>query len=374
MQPYQDGHYYLIRIGIRIGESVPDAVIYNVDLLKAAGVDVDKEIPPKNFSELFAILEKVKKAGKIGYWFNLAGDTRWEAYWYSAFILDQLMPDVIEAMDKAIDENDDKWGSVSEMEATYGILKGIFKGTDPRLGEYFRLLKTWSQYWQPGYASPGEMLAELPVEFLKGNVAMATMGRWRIAAVENYPNRGFDWGTFALPPIDPGVTKYATGQPPRRAGAGDPISAGEFVPIFIPSVLQKDADKLAAAIDLAQYLSAPKSADFFCSQLLFPCYAPGSSLEGIFKGDMVKLRKFRGFVEPKPLLPSLGAHGPLFQMRGGYDEVIRLLTEYLQDRITLEAMQAKIQELLVSGAMDKCADKLDKKVAGWEWCSEFVKK
>jgi ABC-type glycerol-3-phosphate transport system substrate-binding protein len=372
MQPHSDGHYYYIRVGIRTGESAPDAVIYNADLLRTAGVDIENEIPPKTMTELFAILKKVKDAGKIGFWFSLAGDTRWEAYWYSAFLMDQLMPDVIAEMDKAIDENDDKWGSISEMESTYGALKGIWKATDPRVGEYFRILKEWSQYWQPGYASPAELVAEVPTEFLKGNVAMATFGRWRISTVENYPDRGFEWGTFALPPLDKGITEYATGQPSPRAGAGEPATT-EFVPLFIASQVQRDPDKLAAAIDLFQYVTAPESLNFYCEQLLFPCYTPGSSLEAIFKGDKVKTQRLRGFVEPRPILPARGAHGPLFLTRGGYDEVIRLMTEYLQGNLALEALQNQLQELVIAGARDKCTDKLNNQIAGWEWCSEFVK-
>ncbi|MEM4217677.1 MAG: ABC transporter substrate-binding protein [Candidatus Methanomethylicaceae archaeon] len=372
MQPYSDGHYYYIRVGIRIGESAPDAIIYNANLLQDVGVDLEKEIPPKSMSELFAILKKVKDAGKVGFWFSLAGDTRWEAYWYSAFLMDQLMPDVIAEMDKAIDENDDRWGTVSEIEFTYAALKGIWKATDPRVGEYFRIIKEWSQYWQPGYASPTELVAEVPVEFLKGNVAMATFARWRISTLENYPNLGFEWGTFALPPLDRGITEYATGQPSPRAGAGEPASS-EFVPLFIASRVQKDPDKLAAAIDLFQYMTAPKSSEFWCEQLLFPCYTPGASLEAIFKGDKVKMQHLRGFVEPRPILPSRGAHGPLFLTRGGYDEVIRLMTEYLQGNITLEALQNQLQELIMAGAQDKCRDKLNNQVKGWEWCAEFVK-
>jgi len=49
------------------------------------------------------------------------------------------------------------------------------------------------------------------------------------------------------------------------------------------------------------------------------------------------------------------------------------MTEYLQGNLTLEALQKQAQEAIVAGSKDLCAAKLKDKVAGWEWCSEFVK-
>ncbi len=59
--PYAaDGHYYNIALGIHTGAVAPDGIVYNEDLLQAAGVDVDKEMPPKTMTEFMAILKKVK--------------------------------------------------------------------------------------------------------------------------------------------------------------------------------------------------------------------------------------------------------------------------------------------------------------------------
>ncbi len=186
------------------------------------------------------------------------------------------MPDAAAEMDKAVDDNDDKWGSLSEMEYTHGVLKGIFKATDPRVGEYFRIMKEWSQYWEPGYAAPPELVAETAAEFLKGNVAMTTVGSWRIATILNYPNRGFEFGTFFMPPIDKDFSTFATGEPIRRHGGNGQPAGAQLVPAYIATQTQKDPDKFAAALDLLQYVSAPKSIEFYCSQLLIPCYEPGS--------------------------------------------------------------------------------------------------
>jgi ABC-type glycerol-3-phosphate transport system substrate-binding protein len=372
MKPYAaDNHYYGIAMGVRTGAVAPDGIIYNADLLKAAGVDVAKEIPPKTMSEFFAISKKVKAAGKIPFWLSLAGDTRWEIDWYGRFILDQLMPDTVAEMDKAIDDNDDKWGTLSEIEWTYGVLKSIFKATDPRVGEYFRIMKEWSQYWEPGYASPPELVAETAAEFLKGNVAMTTIGSWRIATIENYPNK-FNWGTFFLPPLDKGMTKYATGEPIRRHGGNGQPAGPQLVPEYISAPVAKDADKSAAAVDLLQYATAPKSQQYYCSKLLIPCYLPGTSLDTIFKGDEVKKNRLRAFFDPAPVdIPVQGAYHAFYTMQGGSDEVTRLMVEYFQGNLTLEQLQQKVQDGLISGSKAICANKLKEKVKGWEWCSEI---
>jgi ABC-type glycerol-3-phosphate transport system substrate-binding protein len=373
--PYAaDGHYYNIRCCIRTGATGPDGIVYNADVLRAAGVDVAKEMPPKTMSEFFDIQKRVKESGKIPFWLSLAGDTRWEIDWYGRFILDQLMPDAAAEMDKAVDENDDKWGTLSQIEWTHGVLSGIFKATDPRVGEYFRIMKEWSQYFEPGYASPAELVAEVAAEFLRGNVAMTTVGRWRISTIQNYPGLAFDWGTFFLPPLDKGVTEYATGEPIRRhGGAGQPAST-VIVPLFIASQVQQDADKLAAAIDLFQYVTAPQSLDFYCSQLIIPCFQPGAGLDEIFAGDKVREQRLRAFFEPAPVdIPVLGVYHSFYTMRGGSDEVTRLMVEYFQENITLEELQNRVQEGIVAGSKDLCASKLDQKVAGWEWCADYVK-
>ena len=374
-KPYDaDGHYYNIALGIHTGAVAPDGIVYNADLLKAAGVDVAKEIPPKTMTEFMAIMKKVKDAGKIPFWLSLAGDTRWEIDWYGRFLLDQLMPDVAAAMDKAIDDNDDKWGTLSEMEYTYGVLTGTFKATDPRVGEYFRIMNEWSQYWEPGYAAPPELVAETAAEFLKGNVAMTTVGSWRIATILNYPDRGFEFGTFFMPPIDKEFSTMATGEPIRRHGGNGLPAGAQLVPAYIASQVAKDPDKLAAAIDLLQYVSAPKSIDFYCSKLLIPCYQPGATLDEIFKGDEVAKLRLRAFFDPAPVdIPVIGVYHSLYTMQGGSDEVTRLMVEYLQGNITLEVLQQRVQDGLIAGATAACATKLTDKVAGWEWCSEFAK-
>jgi ABC-type glycerol-3-phosphate transport system substrate-binding protein len=376
MKPYAvDNHWYWVRCCIRTGATGPDGIVYNANILKAAGVDVAKQMPPKTMTEFMDILKKVKATGKIPFWLSLAGDTRWEIDWYGRFILDQLMPDVAAQMDKAVDEvSDNKWGTLSEMEWTHGVLAGLFKATDPRVGEYFRIMKEWSQYWEPGYASPAELVAEVASEFLKGNVAMTTVGRWRISTLQNYPNLGFDWGTFFMPPIDKAFSQYATGEPIRRhGGAGEPAST-VIVPLFIAKQVEKDADKLAAGVNLFQYVTAPKSLDFYCSQLIIPCFKPGASLDEIFKGDQARQQRLLGFFQPAPVdIPVIGVYHALYTMRGGSDEVGRLMVEYLQGNITLEELQKRVQEGTVAGATDSCKDKLAKKVAGWEWCSKYVK-
>jgi ABC-type glycerol-3-phosphate transport system substrate-binding protein len=372
-KPYPaDQHFYAIQCCIRTGATGPDGIVYNADLLKAAGVDVEKEMPPKTMTELINISKKVKAIGKIPFWLSLAGDTRWEIDWYGRFIMDQLMPDVAAAMDKEVDETDDKWGTLSEMESTYGVLTGTFKATDPRVGEYFRIMKEWSQYWEPGYASPAELVGEVASEFLKGNVAMTTVGRWRISTIQNYPDLKFQWGTFFLPPIDKEFSKFATGEPIRRhGGAGDPAST-VIVPLFISSQVAKDPDKLAAAIDVLQYVTAPKSLDFYCAQLIIPCFKPGASLDEVFAGDKVREQRLRGFFEPAPVdIPVLGVYHSFYTMEGGSDEVTRAMVEYLQNNIDLETLQKRVQDGIMAGAKASCAKKLSDKVTGWEWCDKF---
>ena len=375
MLPYAaDGTIYGIRCCIRTGTAGVDGILYNADILEAAGVDVATEMPPKTMTEFFDIQQRVlDNTDKIPFWLALAGDTRWEIDWYRRFIGDQLLVDVGQEMDAGIDDNDDQYGSISQMESVWGVLTGVWEATDPRVGEYFRIINDWSAYFQPGYASPPELLAEVAAEFLRGNVAMTTVGRWRIATVEQYPGLDFQWATFFMPPIDSEFSEYATGEPIRRhGGAGAPAST-VMVPLYIPTQLTEDADKLAAAVDLIQYVTAPVSLDRYCDALLIPCFEAGTPVDEIFEGDPVRMSQMRAFFEPAPVdIPVVGYGNPLGSVQGGGDEVSRLMVEYFQGNMTLEELQTTVQDLAVAGATDICADKLEQEVAGWEWCEEYV--
>lgn len=374
--PYAaDGHYYNIRVAIRTGATGLDGIFYNADLLREAGVDVDTEIPPKTMTALFDIMQRVQdNTDKIPYWLAFAGDTRWEWDWYRRFLLDQLMPDVAAEINQAVDDNDDAYGTISQMEGIGGVLSGAFDNHDPRVGEFYRIMKEWSQYFQPGYASPSELVAEIPAEFLRGNVAMTTAARWRVTTIEQYPGLDFEWGSFFLPPIDTEFSEFATGEPIRRHGGAGALASTAIVPYFVASHVAEDPDKLAAAVDLAQYATAPASLDFYCGQLVIPCFATGTPVEEVFTGDPARQRQMRAFFDPAPVDIPLLTMGNLtaWAMQGGADEAARLMVEYFQDNLTLEQLQDALQEGHIAGATDLCASKLDEQVAGWEWCSEYV--
>ena len=373
MPPYSDGKHYYIRIGLRYGPVGLAAIFYNADILREAGVDVEREIPPKTMSEFFDILRRVKEnTDKVPFWQPFAGDTRWEWYWYTDIFASQLLPDIVAELNQAVDENDDRWGSLSVMEGVWGILSGKLDYRDPRVLEQFRIFKEWSKYFHSGYASPGELVGEVPAEFLRGNVAMVTAATWRINTLESY-GVDFEWGTFHLPPIDTGVSQYATGEPVRRIGGTGEAVQTPIVPYFVPTQVKENPDKFAAVLDLARYLSAPASQEFYCSKLVLPCYEIGTPLEEVFGGDQVRLRKFRGFFEPVPVdIPTLGIGGIPAIMSGGADEVARLMVEYFQDRISLEQLGERLQEGVVQAAKEMCAAKLADKVPGWEWCTDYV--
>ena len=65
-----------LTIGVFYSDDFRDFV-YNEDILAEAGVDVEKEIPPKSVAEFLNILDRVRKAGKVPFWHPWAGDTGW---------------------------------------------------------------------------------------------------------------------------------------------------------------------------------------------------------------------------------------------------------------------------------------------------------
>ena len=139
--------------------------------------------------------------------------------------------------------------------------------------------------------------------------------------------------------------------------------------------LQPD-DKLAAAIDLAMFVTSPNGQKFWCDHQKIPCFPPGADAETVFKGDQEMVRRMRGFFEPTVFQTPIRYYSDAYSWvgQGAKDTYFRLIVEYLQDKITLEQLQQQLQDGFVEGAKDYAQEQLDKGASGWDWAKQYLSK
>jgi multiple sugar transport system substrate-binding protein len=167
--------------GVPIGANTL-ALYYNVDVLKAAGVDVASV---KDWASLTAALEKVKAAGKKGITFSAIGTEEGSFQFLPWF-----------------------WGSGAR----------LTKLDSP---EGASAVALWSDWLKKGYA-PNSVINNTQTtswqEFATGDYAFAENGTWQLA---NAKETGFKYGIIAIPGKDGGTAPAPTG--------------GEFVSVPVQS-------------------------------------------------------------------------------------------------------------------------------------------
>ncbi len=308
-----DGHLYALPI-----DQVETAIYYNKDLFRKAGVE-----PPRTWAEFIAIQKRLKQAGIIPFLMTAQQDMRLS--WARAILLDQLWADKLPRMDVRT-TGAIGFPGVDDQEFIRAYEKGIFSVRDPRYREMLRLLKEWSQYWQPGaLATQDDRLFRL------GRAAMWWDGSWYAPQIARDPMRTFEFGIFLVPPLTKESSPYASGTGARGVGGATSIQ-------YAITNTAVSGGKLELAVDFLRFLTAPQNLGPLVSEAgLFLPNVPG--LEG-----SPLLKPFQKVLQAGHVRFGGEMAGPVYS-----DRSFRVLQGYLGGQYTEEEALARLEKYLAAG-------------------------
>ena len=309
-----------------IGNLADGALLYNQDILDAAGVTA----LPATWAEFVDALQKIKDAGYQPFYMPSAGNEAYIFTWQTGIWSDQMLGDVVTACDGQAGEPTD--GRISQIEAVYCLKKGDWSAEDMR--PVFELTQEMSPYFNEGYLAPpapGDL-------FVQGQVAFRWISRLSVPTIAGDPNISFSGGSVYEPALDGGdgmAVRYGT----SAAGGG-----GQY--FFIPMTAVDDG-KLDMALNLAQYVTSPESNAKWCSTQPVPCFEEGTPVEQIFPDNAAKQLLWRGFVTPGRSFSGLdinNAFGPANSV-----QEVKIFQDFLGGTLTLdqslEAWQRLVDQL-----------------------------
>jgi len=210
---------------------------YNKDIFRQVGVS-----PPRTWAEFMEVLAKIKQAGitpvAVG-----ESDSRTTSMWTFWNLVPQLLAYRTPLMD-SWDKNDNQDGL---LEFQYGIKNNKFSLLDPQQLELYRLVKEFSQYWNPGFN--GITWDRSKDLFYQGRAAVMMNGSWEATGVSDKTQGKFEWGIFHMPVLTRESSPYALGP-----GVENIASAG------VEFAVSKDCQRrgnLEVAVAFLRYLTAP---------------------------------------------------------------------------------------------------------------------
>lgn len=229
-----DGRLYSLPI-----DQVETAIYYNIDLFERAGVR-----PPTTWAEWMEVHRRLAAAGIQP--FLMTGAQPMRMIWARRILLDQLWADRLPEMDMR-PASASGYPGVDPQELVRAVQLGIFTLRDPRHREYLRLMREWSQYWQPGW-----LAAQDDRLFRLGGAAMWWDGSWYIPPIRQDPLRGFRWGMFLPPRLTRESSPYAGGDGARGVGGAASIQ-------YAVTQSAVKGDRVELAVDFLRFITAPQN-------------------------------------------------------------------------------------------------------------------
>lgn len=231
-----DGKYYTITL-----EKIPVGIMYNKEILRAAGVN---EIP-KTYAEFLQVLSDIKtKTDKEAYTTTYT--------WYDIVLESTMFSDILPESD-VLTVN----GKIDTEEFVRAFDKGIWNPTLNALGanatlegnryyEYIKVTKMKTEYYPNNWQS-----YDAHTNFVNGNLAMVEVTGREIRKLSINKNVDFEWGVMPYPDLTTETTKHAYA--PSIRGV-----AGLATPWFITnSAVQKGT--VEGAVDFLMFLTAPEN-------------------------------------------------------------------------------------------------------------------
>jgi ABC-type sugar transport system permease subunit/ABC-type glycerol-3-phosphate transport system substrate-binding protein len=324
-----DGHLYTLPIDL-----VETAIYYNQDLFDRVGGK-----PPNTWAEFIDLQRRLKAAGIIP--FLMTGGEPMVFSWTKGVLGDQLWQDRLAEMDIRT-RPPGGYPGIDPQEFVRAYKKGIFSVRDPRYREMLRLMKEWSQYWQPDFLSAKDEEDRL---FRLGKAAMFWNGSWYAPKIKRDPLRTFRYGIFLLPPLTKESTPFAS-----LAHARSPGGAASLQYAITTTAIS--GGKVDLCIDFLRYVTAPQNLGPLVSEAeMFVPNAvgvPGAPLQAPFLPLLA-----RGQV-----MNEGETAGPKYD-----DQSFRVLQDFLGGRIDLDQAVDRLDQYLKQGVEDTLREHADQ----WRW-------
>jgi raffinose/stachyose/melibiose transport system substrate-binding protein len=312
------------------------AIFYNKEIFKQAGVSV-----PETWAQFIEIQKKIKAAGYIPFAFHMSGNP-YQANWALRSMQDMLLDSrlaVIKGGAKP-ERNMIEGSGVSQKELVAAIARGDYDARDKQWLEQLRLLRVWADYWDPGWLAMN--VDDAQRQFVTGKAAMFWHSSSKVKPIKSDSLRKFDYGTFGFPTITRESSQYATGVPAPAIGG---FTGGGH---FFVSADTRARGTTDAAVDFLMFLTAPQNIGPLNNDL--GAYAPGVKDMGTLDPDI------------QPFLQS--AQKGVFRIESFYrgltrqysDQFVKVLEQYLTDRITLDRTGEEIEKLLIDTARTMIED------------------
>ncbi|MGI5172207.1 extracellular solute-binding protein [Treponema sp. OMZ 840] len=211
-------------------------IFYNKTLFDAAGAKV-----PATWEEFIDSCKKLKASGTIPFAFPNASKNDLSWLWFNNSVCSQLNSAILSKAD--VTGN----GFVELAEIAKAFDEGILDFTAPQIKEAFVLMKDFSQYWSSDYNGLEQKSA---VEmFIRGEAAMVQALSTSLTSISANVGNSFEYGVMPIPVITSATSSYAMGKSVILGGQPDIIYG-------VNKALEKDPERLKAAIDFAQYMSS----------------------------------------------------------------------------------------------------------------------
>jgi raffinose/stachyose/melibiose transport system substrate-binding protein len=327
-----DGKIYVLPTGI-----TGTAIYYNKDIFRKAGVSV-----PQTWKEFIEVQRKIKEAGFIPFAFNMNG-ARYCSNWALRCLQDMLLDSrlsQIKGVLGRIERTMTEGSGVTQKELVAAIKRGTYSALDLQWQEQLRLLKEWSQYWDPGFLGLDQ--AGAYTEFITGKAAMFWDSSARVKPVTVDSLRTFDFGTFGFPKVTKESSQYATGIDAPAIG-GFTANGGEYV----VDALTVKRGTLEASIDWLMYITAPQN------------YVPMANDLGAYAPALKEVKNLDPALDPFLKSVQKGVFRIESYLRGltvkYADQFYQVLQEYLADRKDLATACTEIQRYMIQAADDLIA-------------------
>jgi raffinose/stachyose/melibiose transport system substrate-binding protein len=224
-------------------DQVEIAIFYNKRIFEESGIS-EEELPPKDWYEFIDLQKRIKQAGHVPFLMTGA-DGGMRLGWIANILNDMLYAGIYDEMN-VVDTEGVRTSSIDSQEIVRALMKGIVRVDDDRYWETWRIIKEWSEYWQPGFLG-----ASSNIFFLQGRAAMTIDGSWFVKTLDDRERRDFDYGVFFIPSLSPRTTSFSVGQSARGVGGATAIQYS----ITKESALRKEA--VEACVDFLMYITAP---------------------------------------------------------------------------------------------------------------------
>ncbi len=308
---------------------------YNKDLFAKAGVSA----LPRTWADFIAAQQKLQKAGIIPIAMD-AGDITFGNPYPS-------IPAIFESMtmSKTLAKMHPGPGLVTLDELVSGIDGGTFSANSPEYQESWRLIKSWSSYFQRGFGAGLGAAFPTPAGhlFLEGKAAMYWAGSYWVPIMESSvpAAHGFAWDVFPFPQITPSSSSFAT---PGHKGVGVWGAWGA-----VPWGVSKAAEQ-RGHLDLVQdflfFLTSPNKMAAFARDSVYIPLGKGIPIKGNDAVQTTKLGQFSKVMsQPCSLSTAETALGAAFQVQRS-----KLMTQYLTNQTSLSSATDQVQRALTMAA------------------------